>query len=81
MKKTVAFIIAVASVISLQAAGEDPADICETELMACNSTCDATTPTENCYQECQDKYESCLGEADMEQEEPEGGEDENQKEE
>lgn len=83
MKKTVALLIAAASVISLQAMGDNPVDICETEQMACNSNCDNNNPTETCYQECQEKYEECLAEADMEKGEPEaeGEEGENQKEE
>lgn len=43
-------------------ASEDQADICETELMACNSACDNESPTEACYQECQEKFEDCLAE-------------------
>lgn len=82
MKKTVALILAAVSVFSLQAMGNDPVDICETELMACNSTCDTSNPTESCYEECQEKYEACLAEADGEVNEAEDGEEnENQKEE
>ena len=74
MKKMLAFIIAAASVLSLQAMNDDPSDICETELMACNNYCDTTTPTETCYQECQEKYEDCLAQADQESTQPEGEE-------
>jgi hypothetical protein len=51
--------------------GNDPVDICETELMACNSGCDTDNPTEACYQECQEKYEACLAEAEGESDESE----------
>lgn len=74
MKKMVALLLAAASVMTLQAMGDNSEDICETELMACNSSCDVNNPTESCYQECQEKYESCLAEADMEEEDSDDAE-------
>ena len=74
MKKMTALIIAAASVLSLQAMNDNPSDICETELMACNTECDTNTPTDSCYQTCQEKYEDCLAEADQENAQPEEGE-------
>jgi hypothetical protein len=79
MKKIVALALVAASVISLSAMNDDPADICETELMACNNNCDTNTPTEICYQECQEKYEDCLATADQGEAQPEGEEEPKEK--
>ncbi len=61
-----------AALLYASAATEDQADICETELMACNNTCDNETPTEMCYQECQEKFEACLNEVESGPSMPEG---------